>query len=90
MLPFRVTFPLVLHRSVINFWRQPPLVMARSMQIPGIAIIMALFFAPLKNDYAAVQSRMGFIQEFAALYFVGKPSPVLLTGPPFYINILIS
>ncbi|QQK40979.1 ABC efflux transporter, putative [Penicillium digitatum] len=71
MLPFRVTFPLVLHRSVVHFWRQPPLVMARSMQIPGIAIIMALFFAPLKNDYAAVQSRMGFIQEFAALYFVG-------------------
>ncbi|KAJ5773581.1 hypothetical protein N7457_008477 [Penicillium paradoxum] len=71
MLPFRVTFPLVLHRSVINFWRQPPLVMARTAQIPGIAIIMALFFAPLKNDYAAVQSRMGFVQEFAALYFVG-------------------
>ncbi|KAF3387300.1 putative ABC transporter ATP-binding protein/permease [Penicillium rolfsii] len=71
MLPFRVTFPLVLHRSFLNFWRQPPLVMARSMQIVGIAIIMALFFAPLKNDYAAVQSRMGFIQEFAALYFVG-------------------
>lgn len=72
MLPFRVTFPLVLHRSFLNFWRQPPLVMARSMQIVGIAIIMALFFAPLKNDYAAVQSRMGFIQEFAALYFVGE------------------
>ncbi|KAF7593441.1 hypothetical protein BBP40_011544 [Aspergillus hancockii] len=71
MLPFRVTYPLVLHRSAINFWRQPPLVMARSMQVVGIAIIMALFFAPLKNDYAAVQSRMGFIQEFAALYFVG-------------------
>ncbi|KAJ5861511.1 uncharacterized protein N7529_008821 [Penicillium soppii] len=71
MLPFRVTFPLVLHRSIVNFWRQPPLIMARSMQIPGIAIIMALFFAPLKNDYVAVQSRMGFIQEFAALYFVG-------------------
>ncbi|KAJ5723183.1 hypothetical protein N7488_001218 [Penicillium malachiteum] len=71
MLPFQVTFPLVLRRSFINFWRQPPLVMARSMQILGIAIIMALFFAPLKNDYAAVQSRMGFVQEFAALYFVG-------------------
>lgn len=79
MFPFRITFPLVLHRSFINFWRQPPLVMARSMQIVGIAIIMALFFAPLKNDYAAVQSRMGFIQEFAALYFVGMsltPSPL--------------
>ncbi|KAL2223218.1 P-loop containing nucleoside triphosphate hydrolase protein [Thermoascus aurantiacus ATCC 26904] len=71
MLPFRVTFPLVLHRSAINFWRQPPLVMARTMQIVGISIIMALFFAPLKNDYEAVQSRMGFVQEFAALYFVG-------------------
>ncbi|RMJ24120.1 ABC transporter [Aspergillus sp. HF37] len=45
--------------------------MARSMQIVGIAIIMALFFAPLQNDYAAVQSQMGFIQEFAALHFVG-------------------
>lgn len=76
MLPFRVTLPLVLHRSFLNFWRQPPLVMARSMQIVGIAIIMALFFAPLKNDYAAVQSRMGFIQEFAALYFVGELSNV--------------
>ncbi|KAF9889185.1 hypothetical protein FE257_007674 [Aspergillus nanangensis] len=71
MLPFRITYPLVLRRSTINFWRQPPLVMARSMQVLGIGIIMALFFAPLKNDYAAVQSRMGFVQEFAALYFVG-------------------
>lgn len=71
MLPLRITYPLVLHRSTINFWRQSPLVMAWSMQILGIAIIMALFFAPLQNDYAAVQSRMGFIQEFAALYFVG-------------------
>ncbi|KAJ5103718.1 ABC-2 type transporter [Penicillium argentinense] len=71
MLPFHITFPLVLYRSFLNFWRQPPLVMARSMQIVGIAIIMALFFAPLKNDYPSVQSRMGFIQEFAALYFVG-------------------
>lgn len=71
MLPFYTTFPIVLHRSFINFWRQPPLVMARSTQILGIAIIVALFFAPLKNDYPGVQSRMGFIQEFAALYFVG-------------------
>ncbi|CAG8123409.1 unnamed protein product [Penicillium salamii] len=71
MLPFRVTFPLVLRRSMINLWRQPPLLMARLMQVPGIAIIMVLFFAPLQDDNAAVQSRMGFIQEFAALYFVG-------------------
>lgn len=75
MLPFRFTYPLVLRRATINFWRQPDLVMARSMQIVGISIIMALFFAPLKNDYVAVQSRMGFIQEFTALYFVGMYLP---------------
>jgi hypothetical protein len=32
---------------------------------------LALFFAPLKNDYYAVQTRMGYVQEFAAFYFVG-------------------
>jgi ABC-type multidrug transport system ATPase subunit len=72
MHPLRVTFPLVMHRSTINFFRQPELIMARTSQIIGIAIIMALFFAPLKNDYPAVQSRMGFVQEFAALYFIGR------------------
>lgn len=72
MHPFGATFPLVLYRSSINLWRQPPLVMSRIMQTVGVSIIIALFFAPLKHNYAAVQSRMGFIQEFAALYFVGK------------------
>ena len=71
MNPFHVTFPIVLHRAAINLYRQPPLIMARIMQIFGIGIIEALFFAPLKYDYAAVQSRMGFIQEFTAVYFVG-------------------
>jgi hypothetical protein len=32
---------------------------------------LALFFAPLKNNYYAVQTRMGYVQEFAAFYFVG-------------------
>ncbi|KAN0070025.1 P-loop containing nucleoside triphosphate hydrolase protein [Elaphomyces granulatus] len=71
MHPFRVTFPLVLHRSTINIFRQPPLIVARTLQVIGFSIMMTLFFAPLKNNYEAVQSRMGFIQEFAALYFVG-------------------
>ncbi|KAK2763762.1 hypothetical protein FQN54_009379 [Arachnomyces sp. PD_36] len=71
MNPFRTTFPLVLRRSAINLWRQPPLIFARIMQVIGISIILALFFAPLKHDYPAVQSRMGYIQEVAALYFVG-------------------
>jgi ABC-type multidrug transport system ATPase subunit len=74
MKPFWVTYPIVLHRSAICLYRQPALILARTSQIIGISIIMALFFAPLKNDYPSVQSRMGFIQEFAALYFIGLSS----------------
>ena len=44
---------------------------ARIMQVVGVAIIFTLFFAPLKFDYFSVQNRVGFIQEFCALYFVG-------------------
>ncbi|KAK5995458.1 putative ABC transporter ATP-binding protein/permease [Cladobotryum mycophilum] len=63
--------PLLLRRALINTRRQPPLVMARTMQVVGLAIIFALFFAPLHHDYYAVQNRMGFIQEVGAFYFVG-------------------
>ncbi len=69
--PFRIAFPLLLHRSFINFRRNPPSVVARTTQVLGFSIILTLFFAPLKDDYYSVQTRLGFIQEFAALYFVG-------------------
>lgn len=72
MNPFYTTFPLVLRRSALNLRRRPSLVMARSLQVLAIAVIVTLFYAPLQHNYEAVQSRMGFIQEFAALYFVGK------------------
>ncbi|KAK2734924.1 hypothetical protein FQN57_001421 [Myotisia sp. PD_48] len=71
MAPFPHMFALVLRRSAINLRRQPQLLLARTMQVVGIAIIITLFFAPLKDDYEAVQSRMGAVQQIAALYFVG-------------------
>lgn len=71
MTPFRIAFPLLLHRSYINFRRNPPAVTARTTQVLGFAVLLTLFFAPLKRDYDSVQSRLGFIQEFASLYFVG-------------------
>ena len=71
MTPFRVAFPLLLHRSFINFRRNPPSIIARTTQVLGFAVILTLFFAPLKTDYNSIQSRFGFLQEFAALYFVG-------------------
>ncbi|KAG9249172.1 ABC transporter-like protein [Calycina marina] len=69
--PFIVAYPILVHRAFINSRRQPPLIIARTMQVTGLAIILTLFFAPLKNDYFAVQNRLGFIQEFCAFYFVG-------------------
>jgi ABC-type multidrug transport system ATPase subunit len=68
---FWTAYPILVHRASINFRRQPPLLIARIMQVTGLAILLTLFFAPLKNDYFAVQNRLGYIQEFCAFYFVG-------------------
>jgi ABC-type multidrug transport system permease subunit len=71
MASFRVSVPLLLHRAALNFGRQPDLVLARIMQVVGLGLVVALFFAPLKNDFYAVQNRLGFVQEIAPVYFVG-------------------
>ncbi len=71
MTPFRIAFPILLHRSSINFRRNPPSIIARTTQVLGYAVCLTLFFAPLKSDFYSVQTRLGFIQEFAPLYFVG-------------------
>ena len=71
MTPFQITFPILLRRSYINFRRNPPSIIARTTQVLGFGVILTLFFAPLKSDYYSVQSRLGFIQEFGALYFIG-------------------
>lgn len=63
--------PLLLRRAVINTRRQPDLILARTMQVVGLAIVFTLFFAPLHNDYASIQNRMGFIQQVGSFYFVG-------------------
>ena len=68
---FFTAFPILLQRAFINFRRQPPLLVARLMQVIGLSIIFTLFFAPLKSDFFSVQNRVGFIQEIAAFYFVG-------------------
>ena len=71
MNPWRITLPLVLHRSAINLSRQGDVIAGRIAQVISMGLILALFFAPMKHNYLAVQTRMGLIQEFAALYFVG-------------------
>ncbi|KAI4204700.1 MAG: hypothetical protein LQ350_001015 [Teloschistes chrysophthalmus] len=68
---FATAFPLLLHRSSLNFRRSPPALIARTTQVLGFAVILTLFFAPLQSNTYSIQTRLGFIQEFAALYFVG-------------------
>ncbi|KAK8087832.1 ABC transporter [Apiospora hydei] len=68
---FVAAFPILMHRAFVNFRRQPPLLLARTMQVVGLAGILALFFAPLHNDYPSIQNRVGFVQEVGAFYFVG-------------------
>ena len=45
--------------------------MARIAQIPGLGVIFALYFAPMKHNYASVANRLGLAQESTSLYFVG-------------------
>jgi ABC-type multidrug transport system ATPase subunit len=70
--PFRKSFLLVLERAAINLSRQPILILARTLQLPGMAILLALFFAPLQKNYPAIQSRVGFAQQYACVGFVGE------------------
>ncbi|KAH8174936.1 ABC transporter domain-containing protein [Sarocladium implicatum] len=68
---FTTALPLLMRRAIINTRRQPDQVLARTMQVIGLALLLALFFAPLKHDFFSVQNRMGFVQEIGAFYFVG-------------------
>ncbi|KAI0185257.1 ABC transporter [Xylaria flabelliformis] len=68
---FATAFPLLLHRSMINLRRQPSLLLARTCQVIGLAILLALFLAPLHHDYYSIQNRVGFVQQICALYFIG-------------------
>jgi energy-coupling factor transporter ATP-binding protein EcfA2/ABC-type multidrug transport system permease subunit len=71
MATFSRAFPLVAKRAFTNFSRQPDLMMGRIMQNIGFALILSVYFAPLKHDYFSVQTRLGLVQEIAPLYFIG-------------------
>jgi ABC-type multidrug transport system ATPase subunit len=68
---FTAAYSILIRRATKNFFRMPDLIIARIMQVVGLGIVLALFFAPLRTDYFAIQNRMGFLVEIAPLYFVG-------------------
>ncbi|ORX95355.1 ABC transporter-like protein [Clohesyomyces aquaticus] len=75
---FLSAFPILVRRATKNFFRQPDFILARIMQVVGLGLVLALFFAPLKNDYFSVQNRLGFLVEIAPLYFVGMLNNVAI------------
>ena len=58
MNPFRITFPLVFRRSLINIYRTPDIILARTTQVAGLSVLLCLFYAPMKFDQESVQSRL--------------------------------
>ncbi|CAN9465310.1 unnamed protein product [Alternaria alternata] len=68
---FASAYSILIRRATKNMFRQPDILIARVMQVVGLGIVLALYFAPLKTDYFSVQNRLGFLVEIAPLYFVG-------------------
>jgi len=79
-------FPLLLKREIINIKRNPEIGMARTMQVIGYALILALFFAPLKNNYEAIQSRIVSLPPSlppSLPTITSGPSPLILRPFPY-------
>ena len=61
--PMHVAMPILLRRALLCFKRRPDLAAARIVQVVGLGLFIALFFAPLKTDYLSFQNRLGVIQQ---------------------------
>ena len=68
--PMYVAMPILLRRSLLCFKRRPDLAVARIMQVLGLGVFIALFFAPLKTDYFSFQNRVGVIQQVTSREFL--------------------
>ncbi|SCU93773.1 LAMI_0E15544g1_1 [Lachancea mirantina] len=69
--PFRIAYKVCIRRQFKTITRNLESLSARLAQIPGVGIILALFFAPIKHDYTSINNRLGLVQQSTALYFTG-------------------
>lgn len=77
-LALRKSVLLLLDRSFTNLWRQPVLLTNRFSQGIFYALILCCFYAPLGDDQASVQNRIGILYELTALCFIGMLSCVAI------------
>lgn len=70
LTPMHIAMPILIRRGFLCFKRRPDLAVARIMQVVGLSIFIALFFAPLSTDYVSFQNRLGVIQQILACEFL--------------------
>jgi ABC-type multidrug transport system ATPase subunit len=68
---FSKAFPVLVSRSMTHFSRSPIIISARIFQTLSYALILALYFAPMSNDQRYIQNRLGLLQQYTGLLFVG-------------------
>lgn len=76
--PLSFTLPLLLGRSFVNLLRQPILLTNRMSQGLFYALILCCFYAPIGDDQASVQNRIGNLYELTALCFIGMLSCIAI------------
>ncbi|CCH46898.1 putative ABC transporter [Wickerhamomyces ciferrii] len=68
---FLVAFYACVRQLGITKLRNQQVFVARRTQVAGMGVIIALFFAPLKNNHIGVSNGLGLVQEVTSLYYCG-------------------
>ncbi|CDZ97680.1 Pleiotropic drug resistance proteins (PDR1-15), ABC superfamily [Phaffia rhodozyma] len=72
MTPFYVALPTVLHRMVLNLYRQRDAFWNRLSQAPLLGVLFLIFYTRLKREESGAQDRIGITAENVnAMPFVG-------------------
>ncbi|CAH01249.1 uncharacterized protein KLLA0_C04477g [Kluyveromyces lactis] len=66
-----VAYKVCLSRQFKVMTRNIDSCFARLAQVPGMAAILTIYFAPLKNNFTGVMNRLGLTQQYTSLYFCG-------------------
>jgi len=74
-----VAVPILMKRSFRNLTRQPLFMISRIMQAIAYALILSIYYTPLKNDQMSVQNRIGLLYMVISSVFVG-----MLNGTAFF------
>lgn len=69
--PFRIAFCSCLKQFSMTTFRDTNVIIGRTFNIVGLAFVLTIYTAQLKNNYESVQTRLGLLQQFTAIYFSG-------------------